>query len=436
METYISLIANSLIMIASSIIFACILLSKKKMHLTTRKVIVILCGIIIYSLIIYYFDGAIKTLCLCVLYVMLFNYLFKIEYYQSIFLTFLYIVLIIIPDLIILLFSIFILGIDSKIFYSEIAETVYATFLVNALLIILTLIFKKWLRKVNNIKLNNNKEIVFYVVITLACILIVFYNGFDDIQGLSRNILLSTLIMISFTVILYKLIKEKIVNNCIVKKYDKLLEFIKQYEIEIEEQKMLRHESKNQLITIKTKMLTESHEEIEKYINSLLNEHVVYKEEKYSKFQYLPANGLKGLFYYKAMEAEDRGIELSINVASKVEQSFLKKLPTDDFKQLGRLVGIYLDNAIEASAASEGKKLGIEIYMHNEDVIIIIENTYSGVIDIESIGKVRYTTKGKNHGYGLLMVKRILSEYKRFISERTITEKLYIQKLIIKKSIK
>ena len=35
-----------------------------------------------------------------------------------------------------------------------------------------------------------------------------------------------------------------------------------------------------------------------------------------------------------------------------------------------------------------------------------------------------------------MMVKKILNEYERFLSERIITDKLYIQKLKIKKSIK
>ena len=441
METFISFILSAFIMVITSIIFASIvldknLLDKSKFRITSKKIVAILISILLYSILALTIDGTVKTLCLCIIYVIIFQYLYKIEVYHSIFLTFMYTILQIVPDLLYLLFLIGIIGIEPEICYTVYAETTLTTLLINILFIIITIIFKKWLRKINNIKLSNNKEILLYVIITLACIIIIGYNGFCNIEVLSSNLLISASIMVAFVVILFNLIRQKIENKNIIEKYDKLLEFIKQYEVAIEEQKMLRHESKNQLITIKTKMKTETHKKIEEYINNLLNEHRVYKEEKYSMFQYLPANGLKGLFYYKAMEAEDNGIKLSIRVASKVEKSILKDLDTEEFKQLGRLVGIYLDNAIQASALSEEKKLGIEIYMHEEDVIIIIENTYAGEIDTESIGKVRYTTKGKEHGYGLMMVKKILNEYKRFLSERIITDKLYIQKLKIKKSIK
>lgn len=222
-------------------------------------------------------------------------------------------------------------------------------------------------------------------------------------------------------------------NSKIVEKYDKLLEFIKQYEIEVEEQRIIRHESKNQLITIKSKIINkEKTDKIVEYIDDLLKDHYTYKNEKYSKYQYLPANGLKGLFYYKSMEAEEKGIKLSINVSAQIENSFLENLNTDEFKQLGRLVGVYLDNAIEASAASKEKKLGIEIYKISEDIIIIITNTYNGNIDKESIGNVKYTTKGKNHGYGLMLASKILNENSMFEAKRNITEKIYEQKLTIK----
>ena len=63
---------------------------------------------------------------------------------------------------------------------------------------------------------------------------------------------------------------------------------------------------------------------------------------------------------------------------------FLNKLETKDFKDLIRIVGVYLDNAIEASAESNDKKLGIEIYLAKEDIDIIISNTFNNNIKIDN----------------------------------------------------
>ena len=238
--------------------------------------------------------------------------------------------------------------------------------------------------------------------------------------------------MVVFTLILYKLVRQKVENLSLIDKYDKLLEFIKKYEREIDIEKMLRHETKNQLITIRDKILNNDTYKIEGYINSIIVEHVAFNEEKYSKFQFLPANGIKGLFYYKSMEAEAKGLKLSINVSKAVEKSNLSKLSIDEFKQLGRLIGIYLDNAIDASKKTKNKQMGIEIYMRGKDVEFIISNSFEGELDLESIGTKKYTTKGKGHGYGLMLAKKILNSYSCFEATRTVRGGIYSQSLMVK----
>jgi len=430
----INYIICSTIMIVTSIVFSMILLEKKKIKLTRKKLIAIILGIIVYSAIIKYVVGTPKTLLIFLFHVMQFRYLYKIPYSDSIFTTFLYIVLTMIPDTLFLLLVIKVLKLDPQFCHEQLTGTLISTIAVCIMLILIVLIFRKLLIKLIKLKTKNNTIIV-YTILTFACLLVVFYTAVKNIL-IKENLIASIIIMIIFVVILYSLIRQKMENDKVVEKYDKLLEFIKKYEVIIEEQREARHESKNQLITIKSKVLNkEAEQEIIKYVDSILKDHISYKEDKYGKFQYLPANGLKGLFYYKAMEAEEKGINLSINIGEKVEKSIISKLETEEFKQLGRIIGVYLDNAIEASCESEEKKLGIEIYKHKSDVIMIISNTYEGEIEEENIGNIKYTTKGNNHGYGLILANKILNKNKRFCAERQVTDKLYIQKLIIKKSI-
>lgn len=152
---------------------------------------------------------------------------------------------------------------------------------------------------------------------------------------------------------------------------------------------------------------------------------------KYARFKYLPSNGLKGFFYYKFMEAEKKNISVSVNISPKIEKSFLKKLEVNDFKQLTRIIGVYLDNAIEASSLSKEKKLGIEVYLIENKINIIISNTFTNKIDSDKLGKAKISTKGKNRGHGLLLVKSILSSNDIFESKNEIIDNLFIQKLTI-----
>lgn len=424
-------------MIITSIVFAKILLEEKRIKLDLKSVIVTIIAILLYSIVIGTLDGILKALVICLIYVIVYRSIFPITYTKSILISFEYIILSIIPDLFILLFSVYVLKIDSNVFYNNFAQTIISTLLVNILLILLTLIFKKTLRKISNIKLTNNKEIIMYLLLSLFSILVVFYTKYSNVKvSSSKELILGIIIIVSFVLILYSLVKQKIENNKLMTRYIKLLEFIKNYEKELDKQKELRHESKNQLITARSKIVDKKKEhEVIEYLNSIISDYVKGNNEKYTSFQYLPANGIKGFFYYKANEAENNGINLSINVSPKVENTFIGDLDTNDFKQLGILLGVYLDNAIEASKNSKDKKMAIEIYKTGEDIEIIISNTYEGKIDTESIGKTKYTTKGKNHGYGLMLVSKILEENKRFEAKRVVTDVVYSQKLKIKKPI-
>ena len=430
-QIFINVVGSSIIMIVTALIFGKMLLEEKLMF-SKKKIIIVLSLTILYCFIARYLNGSFKTLSMCIIYALLFMYSFDLKCSKGIILTFMYTILTIIPDTLVVLFIIGILKVPPETFYDVYSCTIYPTLAVNILLILLVYIFRYWLRKLANVKISNNVEILMYSVLTLVSVVIIFYNAYNNIEVISKNLFVSSAIMFVFVIILYKLIRQKVENVNLIDKYDKLLEFIKKYEREIDIEKMLRHETKNQLITIRDKIINNDTYKIERYINSIIVEHVAFNEEKYSKFQFLPANGIKGLFYYKSMEAEAKGLKLSINVSKEVEKSNLSKLSVDEFKQLGRLIGIYLDNAIDASKKTKNKQMGIEIYMRGKDVEFIISNSFEGELDLESIGTKKYTTKGKNHGYGLMLAKRILNSYSCFESTRMVRGGIYSQSLIVK----
>lgn len=431
-QIFINVVGSSIVLVTAAMIYALMLLDEKKIKFNIKNILIFIITICIYSLIGYYLDGTLKTLMLCVLYVIFFKYMFDTSYFISIILSLTNIVIMIVPDTIVVLFIIGVLKIPPETFYNVYSCTIYPTLAVNILFIAITFIFKRWLRKIVSIKVSNKLEIISCYTLTLVSIIIIFYNAYNNIEVISRNLFISSAIMVVFTLILYKLVRQKVENISLIDKYDKLLEFIKKYEREIDIEKMLRHETKNQLITIRDKILNNDTYKIEGYINSIIVEHVAFNEEKYSKFQFLPANGINGLFYYKSMEAEAKGLKLSINVSKAVEKSNLSKLSIDEFKQLGRLIGIYLDNAIDASKKTKNKQMGIEIYMRGKDVEFIISNSFEGELDLESIGNKKYTTKGKDHGYGLMLAKKILNSYSCFEAARTVRGGIYSQSLMVK----
>lgn len=77
-----------------------------------------------------------------------------------------------------------------------------------------------------------------------------------------------------------------------------------------------------------------------------------------------------------------------------------------------RILGILLDNAIEACQECENKKINISFKKDTHKQMLIIENTYDNKqISIDKIFDKNYSTKPNNTGLGLWEVRKILNKY-------------------------
>ena len=105
--------------------------------------------------------------------------------------------------------------------------------------------------------------------------------------------------------------------------------------------------------------------------------------------------------------ADSKGITISLDVFLDLNDL---KMQVYEFT---RILGILLDNAIEAS--SECKEKIINITIRNEEnkhrQVLIISNTYPNKnVDTEKIYEKAYTTKPNNTGLGLWEVRKILNK--------------------------
>lgn len=426
------MLLSSTLLILTLYIFGRIIIVNRR-HKNIMIDVLILLGFILLNILVFkYTTGTIKTIITCLLYSSLFFSIFKIKLSKSIFTSIVYIILLVIPDLLTLGGAIYIFDVSKEFCYESLSGSIISNFSVLGIMIILTVSIRKPLKKLINYNLSTNKKIIVMSSITLVMLAIFFYNLIKTFE-FNNNIITYLVIIVMLICILLYLFKQKIENEKISKKYDELLDVMKSYESDIEEPRTLRHETKNEFATIKCKLQDkENNKTIIEYIDSVIGEKEKAGSTKYSKFKYLPSNGLKGFFYYKFIEAEKKGINVSINISKQIENSFLKDIETKDFKDLARIIGVYLDNAIEASSTSEDKKLGIEMYLIKEKIEIIITNTFNNEINLDKIGKESFSTKGKHRGHGLLLVNKILSENNKFEAKNEIRGNIYIQSLKIK----
>lgn len=422
------LITTITLYIAGTIIFG------KSKNTTLKNILAILVCTTLITIIFINMNEILKTILMCTIFTMVFKIIFKSNISKSVLMSIIYIIILMLSDLLVLLFLIVILQMPKETIYTSFAGSVLGNVCTNIIMLLIIYLLRKPLKKLLGYSFSTNKKIIIVSIVTIT---ITVYFFFKIIAGykVNNSVISYLMCMIAFITILLTLYREKIENESIIKKYDELLDVMKTYEIDIENQRTLIHENRNELMTIRSKAIDKNaSKEFIEYMDSVIGDKVSTSISKYSKFTHLPSNGLKGFFYYKSMEAERRGIKVSANVSKKIENSFLKDLDIKTYKDLARLIGVYLDNAIDASEKSEDKKLGIEIYLIKENIKIIITNTFSNDVDLSKIGKERYTTKGKNHGHGLLLVSSILRNNNRFIAKTKVDQNLYIQELTINKN--
>ena len=428
-STYLGIV----IMTMALAIYAKIVLEKGPKISYFQLVILILIVSAFHTVLQLNINGTMKSIIMCVVNITLFKYAFQISYGKSILLTFMYMIILLIPDLIEIFFITKILHLNMEFCLSSYGGTLLANFSTCILFIIIVLILKKYLIQLIKTYIDNNKKIIFFSIITFICIGLFFYTMAKELK-FNNNVLLYLVGIIALVSILLSLIKQTMINNKITNDYDKLLEFMKTYEEEIENQRTLRHETKNEFLAIRSKICDKEKEKtIIDYIDEILGDTYLVKNEKYAKFGYLPANGVKGLCYFKTQKAEEQGISVSINISKKIQSSTICNLNTKEQRDFAKILGVFIDNAIEASAESKDKELGIEAYSNlDNEFRMIISNTYNNEIEEEKIGKENFTTKGKNRGHGLLLVNQLVKKNNIFDTKREIKNNIYSQTIIVK----
>jgi len=138
-----------------------------------------------------------------------------------------------------------------------------------------------------------------------------------------------------------------------------------------------------------------------------------------------------GVVVNKILLARDKNMTLSLDINTSVSEINFPKF------ELSRILGILLDNAIEAGELTDEKKLTLDMhhdYERNADVITISNSINDTNIDVDKIFNKNYSTKEKPSGFGLYEVSKFLRQNPQAYIVSTIDEsdKIFTQTLTIK----
>ncbi len=262
----------------------------------------------------------------------------------------------------------------------------------------------------------------FWIIITSILSYLISRNGFTNI-----GFWISALIELAFIVFMLNHFMDKDRYIGLNEKFDDLYEYVQTMEESLDNEQMNIHEYKNQLSVIRSMT---NNKKIKDYIDSLVDE--CPDDAKWNtELKNLPKCGLKGLLHYKLACASKKNLNVLITVSPDTAP-VIKDLSLEEMKQLSRLVGIYMDNAMEAALDTEKKNVALEIYKIKDTVNIVISN--SANIDeskVKMIGKKGFTSKGKGHGRGTYLAKKMLLHNKKFSASNSVVKDYYIVRIII-----
>lgn len=286
---------------------------------------------------------------------------------------------------------------------------------------------------IRNIKFNGNKTMLIYAVLSLSAVSILLYYIYFEINLIYASILCLILI-VTFTLLTLYLFKEKSENQKLQVEYDILLDNLIEYEQMYQMQKMINHENKNELSTIRG-LASKSNKKLLDYIDELIDIKVTQKEKWMDILKRIPDPALRGLLYYKMANMEHKKINIDFDISRQVTIKKFKSISSELNKKACKILGIYLDNAIQAVENLKDKNIKVSIYLDvfEEDILVIsVMNNYKGFIEMDRLYEKGYSTKGKGRGLGLPMVKDILDNEPGLSNQTQIIRNNFVQELKIR----
>nr|WP_240626593.1 GHKL domain-containing protein [Staphylococcus carnosus] len=147
---------------------------------------------------------------------------------------------------------------------------------------------------------------------------------------------------------------------------------------------------------------------------------------KINGIERLKIRELKGLLTTKIIQAQENKIRVSVEVPDEINHISINMI------DLSRMVGIILDNAIEASLEIEDPLIQIGFMKEENSVVIIIMNKCAKDIPkVHELFQESFSTKGNNRGLGLSTLKEISESKDNVLLDTVIENHYFIQKLEI-----
>lgn len=245
--------------------------------------------------------------------------------------------------------------------------------------------------------INFMKNLIFFestlILIVIIINIMLFFRSayFGSVYNISTILIGLAYIILT----LIQLIKSKSTIEKLQAKNKDLTNSYKASSAAMEQFKELKHNLKNDLYSIKSTLPKEK----QLLLNNIINKYNT-NYDWLNNVTDIP-EGLQGIIYLKKLEAEKQKVKLTVNFNST------KEIREKDFLDICDILGIFIDNAIEASKENGNKTVVLDIRDYYDSMILKVINKFSNNINLNEIGNKAYSTKNRNSGLGLNYISKI-----------------------------
>ena len=411
-------------------------LHNQKISFKNYKVYVSIIFISIICIFNYYFvNNYIKILTILVASFIGNCFLFKRKDTSNIFVPIISELIILLSELMISIVAFTILNLDMNFVSSNYFGSLIINILIGFMSVILVNIsfFKKLLNFLQKITSNISKNII----ISIFALLIIICNFLLAISYYKIEtkyvLIFDTVMIIIYSFIVFKMLEQKNRYIKISNKYNMTNTTLKELEQNVTRLKITNHENKNQLLTIRNMIKKgEDGKSLIKHIENIVNTKIKDDETLMLQTSTITNSMISSIVYSKMLTMKENDVDAALIISRDIKDLYLSDIPDELAVEVCKIIGVYLDNALEEVSKYEEKLINIEFYAEKKTLCIAISNNFEGEIDFEKMDNPGYTTKENGHGYGLSLAREIIESNDKLSSEREIKDNIFKQILKIK----
>ena len=288
--------------------------------------------------------------------------------------------------------------------------------------------------KQSYLSINKNYLIIISIVLVFSFIILYLYSKVQTVNISSLKIYgLIFIGIIIFFITLIIIISRYTLRELRYRRNMEEIETYYEYTLQIEsinnEMRKFRHDYVNILTTMSEYIRENDMDGLKTYFNDNIvpmKDNLQMNSIKINGTDNLKVRAIKGLVTTKILQAQEKNIPISIEVPELIDHIEMNTV------DLSRIIGIIIDNAIEASEELEDALIRIAFINVETSVMFIVMNKCKeDMPKIHELFQDSFSTKGDNRGLGLTTLKEITDTTENVLLDTTIENGYFVQKVEI-----